>query len=979
MKFDQELFNKIEESKASLKLLIVPAQLTLSAETAAFNATKKEGFFDLQIMSGNKLRAEILNKTGSPLEIPITTLGRRMILRKCAKEANLELYSKLCGSDDFLSSAADFIVQSKQNNKEVVDVSEELPTLLKQKLSDMNKLSALYKSYMSGKYIDSEDGLTFATSKVGECDFIKQSEIWFVGFYSFTKHEKEFLKALDENSFGCHVILSNPKEEFPVTLQPVIVADSAYDEAIKVAAEILRLIREENYTAEDIMILSADVNSDAANFKRIFESLGIPTYIDEKRSIMHIDAASKIVNLLDMAADGFMAHSVVQFVDNDDFTNYVKTYHIKGKAFLEKFKYGGDKKIKAEIARDEFTALVSGFFESFEAAKTVREKSMALYTFLVDTMHMPRALEERAIELAGLGYTENSEELAQAWAVIVEILDQTVELLGDETLSNEEYRDVIKNAFKDVKIGLLPQKTGCIQIGDLYRSKAYGIKALFITSFNDSRVPRKVSASGILSDDEIEKLAKDGVALCKSYDQLAKEDKMMLYEAMEAPAEKLYFSYALTDASEEDQKPSYLIADLPVQKEEDSAKIFTLEELVERLRLFKSDGKELDNTWQAVANKLSGTDRYKAAAKGLLYKNEREVLSKDAAEKVLKANVVSPSGLEKYALCPYQYFMGYALKAEDSEDFTIQSKDIGNIYHEVLNRLSKHLSSDGKSARDASSLWQTITGDEIKEFVSKTVDEIKETDTSGLFTRSFAEEYRIEKTKDRALKFAFNMVKQLRLGNVDQIETENAFEFDFYGSKIHGKIDRLDTTKLSDRELVKIIDYKSGSKEFKPDMIANGLDLQLMIYLEYATRNGAKPVGSFYFHIENPATDADIESLELEQLSTKLAEAIADKYRLDGAFVADDLAFSTLDKTVSLGEKSEVVKAKKALSEAEYEDLRNAFRESLASTISNLQSGDVSIKPIKKGNEDISCKYCPYSAICKFDPQVEGYTRRRIK
>ena len=966
MKFDQELFNKIKESKAPQKLLIVPAQLTLSAEAAAFEATDAEGFFDLQIMSGNKLRAEILNKTGGPGLTPITSLGRQLILRKCAKEADLDLYKNLRTSADFLSAAGDFIVQSKQTLSDEIEIKEELPELLKKKLSDMTKLRDLYQSYMSGKYIDSEDGLAFATEKVKTSDWIKMSEIWFVGFYSFTKREKEFLKALDENSFGCHVILSAPKEEFPKALQPVISADTAYDEGVMIAAEILRLIREENYKAEDIMILSANVKNDARNFKRIFDSLGIPTYIDEKRSVMHIEAASKIVNLLDMTADGLMAHSVIQFVDDPDFTNYVKSYHIKGKAFLERFKYGGDKKINAEIARDNFANLTSKFFEEFDASKTVREKSTVLYNFLVNDLKMPEKLEEDASLYAKDGFTEVSEELAQAWSVIVEILDQSVELLGDSEISNEAYRDIIKNAFKDVKIGLLPQKTGCIQIGDLYRTKAYNIKALFVSSFNDESVPRNLSSNKILSDDEIESLAKNGIELCKSYDQLNKEDRCMIYEAFEAPSEKLYFSYASTDVNDQEQKPSYLIADLA--EAEKGAEIYTLEELVKKLRDFKSDGKDLDETWKAVAKNFSDSPRFEAAKKGLLYKNENEVLHGDA-KSVLRPDYVSPSALEKYVLCPYSYFMTYGIKAEEPVDFTIKSTDIGDIHHEILNRLSRYLSSDGKSARDSKSLWQTISDEEIKAFVSKTVDDIKNEDSSGLFTKSFAEEYRIGKVKELALKFAINMVHQLRLGNVDQIETENAFEFTFHGTKIHGKIDRLDRTKLSDKELVKIIDYKSGSKDFKAEMIEKGIDLQLMVYLESATGSGERPVGSFYFNINSPIEKVDIEGL---------TKAAAEGLKLDGAFVAEVESFATLDKTVNLGEDSSVVHKNKALSKREYEELREAFRTNLSETISHLQAGEIKVRPVRHNDSLISCTYCSYRSICKYDPQVEGYEIRRI-
>ena len=127
MKFDEKLFKTIEESKAKNKLLIVPAQLTLSAEQAAFDITKKDGFFDLQIMSGNKLRSEIIAKTGGSGRAPINTLGRSMILRKCAKEAGLNMYKDLASSADFLSAAGDFIVQAKQTLNDEIEIKESYP------------------------------------------------------------------------------------------------------------------------------------------------------------------------------------------------------------------------------------------------------------------------------------------------------------------------------------------------------------------------------------------------------------------------------------------------------------------------------------------------------------------------------------------------------------------------------------------------------------------------------------------------------------------------------------------------------------------------------------------------------------------------------------------------------------------------------------------------------------------------------------
>ncbi|MDO5441932.1 MAG: hypothetical protein Q4F55_05205, partial [Bacillota bacterium] len=609
MKFDEKLFNEIMKSEAPEKLLIVPAQQTLSAEEAAFDvlgkSLGKEGFFDFHIMSGNKLRSEILSKVGGPGKTMIDALGRSMILRKCVKEladsSQLSAYSSVASSGDFLNGAGDFIVQSKQNLAGSLTGLAEPDTMLGKKLCDMAKISESYESYMQGKYIDSEDGLLYVTEKLPECDWVKNSEIWFAGFYSFTKREQEFLKALDKESCGCHVLLSSPKEELPSSFEALIKAESTNKEAEIIASEILRLIREEKIDAEDIVILSANLAEEGPIFKRIFDSIGIRNFVDEKRSLMHQEAASKIALLLDMAADGLKTNTVVEFVADEDFTNYCKSYHVKNNAFLTNFKYGAKDKIAAEIKRGDFATLVSPFIESFNKAETTEEKTRVLYEFLIGPFDMPGKLKEEKRMAEDLGYKDYSEELSQIWAVVIHILDQAVELLGPAKITNKEYRDLIKNAFKDIKIGLLPQEANSIMIGDLYRSKITKAKVVFVSGFSEGFAPRTGNASKILTNEEIDKLSSAGISLCKDLKQIVKEDKIMIFEAFEKASEKLYIAYAFADNDGKEKGQSYLLRRLINGEvkvlDEDSIDIYSIENLAKILLKCKRTGEDIPANW----------------------------------------------------------------------------------------------------------------------------------------------------------------------------------------------------------------------------------------------------------------------------------------------------------------------------------------------------------------------------------------------
>lgn len=50
--------------------------------------------------------------------------------------------------------------------------------------------------------------------------------------------------------------------------------------------------------------------------------------------------------------------------------------------------------------------------------------------------------------------------------------------------------------------------------------------------------------------------------------------------------------------------------------------------------------------------------------------------------------------------------------------------------------------------------------------------------------------------------------------------------------------------KREDKLYVRVVDYKTGTKEFSMDDIAMGLNLQMLLYLFSLWKNGAKPHGA---------------------------------------------------------------------------------------------------------------------------------------
>jgi len=344
------LFEKIKEDLAAIPgsfervILVVPAQSTLSAEEDAFRFIGGKGFLTLNVVSGEKLRQDILSETGGSGRTPVNTIGRGMILRRAVKacEEDMKAFSGVCRESRFIDMAGDLIVQMKQNGFAASDLSSigaalEGSGLLPRKLHDMGLIARYYEDAMAGQFIDSEDSLAFVTQKVKESRYISGSRIYYYGFYSFTKREAEFLRALDAQSAGlCVALLSGEGFMFSASrrtaqllgapVEKVAAGEAAgpslrivscagpFTEGETIAAEILKLAREEDMRFSDMAVLAPQSPGYAGGIKRVLEGLGIPVFMDETRPVVHSSCAQALSALLALAAGEYKARDVLRFL-----------------------------------------------------------------------------------------------------------------------------------------------------------------------------------------------------------------------------------------------------------------------------------------------------------------------------------------------------------------------------------------------------------------------------------------------------------------------------------------------------------------------------------------------------------------------------------------------------------------------------------------------------------------------------------------
>ena len=1029
-------------------LLVVPAQITLSMEEEALDRVDNRGFLRLNIVSGGKLREDILAKTGGSGRVAINTIGRKMILRRVINSVKSELtaFSGVCSDPRFLDMAGDFLVQMKQNRTDAEAVrkaAEKETGLLARKLADMSLVAEGYAEAMAGRLEDSEDILAFTTEKLEGSSLLKHTRIYYCGFYSFTSSEIEFLRALDRNSAGLQValvcgegaefrapqrtlqMLGVPAEKI-VCEEPgkpsfeIVDCANTFNQAESIAVRVRQLVREKGYRDSDIAVLAPEGHSSAGMIKRVLTDLGIPVFMDETRSIMHSGAAELISALLDLSCGEYKTRDILRFVKTgilgvpDDlvfcFEKYAKSFHIKGKRFLKPLKHkdrNTEKNLEdLEYLRGKAAAAAEPLVSALALQDTAGGKAEAFTEYLSNVLDFGRWLEETAAQQNEDGFEDSAEQTRQLAPVVESTAEQIVQLLGDEKVTAEEFRDIFMDALKDVKIGVLPQAEGKVQIGSVKRSMIREKKAVFLATFCDGLVPSAPGSSGVLTEKEISSLEGKGTKLSKPSELLITEELFMLFRSAACARELLWAGLPASDLEGGELTPSPALAMLKerypeFQESRDAESIGDESVFVEgaRLPLEKMSiavrngisGEDIPELWKAVYNELApGAPQVK---EGLLFDPAEPPLDKKLAERLFARSdgtkSISPSRLDMFAACPFKHFISYGLRPAEDADFTISGREMGDILHEVLLKLSEKLSSvsseKGLDITDPQSLWMTVSEDEVDSMIKEILEEMAETALSGIMQASKEEVYRSGRILDSCSRFARHMIAQVRAGNIKRMYFETPFsrEGTFGPIKletaagtvlVEGKIDRVDILPGAEgKEHIKIIDYKSGKDKFSRSLVEEGLKMQLMTYLEGASGGGGSPAGVYYFRINADDFQASMEDLLSDEMSEKLVRNIEKEYRLDGITVSDGSIIRSIDRDFDATGDSLVIKLSRKkdgglsgsfISPEDMEEFRAQFRKNLLSVSERLFSGEIKAEQKKRGSDYDSCKYCNFTSVC---------------
>ncbi|MBQ2184606.1 MAG: PD-(D/E)XK nuclease family protein, partial [Lachnospiraceae bacterium] len=748
-------------------------------------------------------------------------------------------------------------------------------------------------------------------------------------------------------------------------------------------------------------------------------------YMDSNRSIAANPLVKYILSITDILRNNFRQEDVLKLLrtglspleedEIDELENYIYARGIKGIAkWREDFVYTSEEQRlknepidKINSVRAEFFAIFKGISADGTGKRKLSKWIEQIYSIL-ESGKIYEKMNEMAEELREEGLIGEAMEYAGVYNKVIELFDALSDLMGDEDYSIKELSDILKVGFSEIRVGVLPQKVDSLLVGDMQRTRLKETKELFILGVNDGNIPKGASDGGLLSVPDKEELKKAECRLAPTSVELAFIEQLYIYLNLTKPTDKLYLSFASVGGKGEGLIPSYLIEvlknmfeGLEVTDNTSKTPEMFLQDIKEEtgrlLGLYVTgiasnrQEEKLFNYIGIIKGSEGGEEWCEKVISNAFREYKAEPLDKETARDLYgDLLTVSVSTLERFAACRYAHFVAYGLALKEREEYGLESVDMGNLSHDVLERVGQKLQSENLD-------FSTADEEEMIKEIDAAIEHLTDEYNGDLLVSDEKTKYYARQLQRIMRRTVKTLGFQLSKGKYKPEMYETAFKTmydlssDGAGTKrviLKGRIDRADVFDDEKTEYVKIIDYKSSSHKLDAKKLEEGLSLQLAIYMKNAIEmikerypgKEVLPAAMLYYAIDDPFSD------KREEYEAEIRKQLIPV----GAVVNDDKILESLDETLlTPGAKSEVIKVSrnkdKSISKGsnvcsmeEFNSMLEKAEEKAKELASDVLSGSIDINPYYEKKEDYACRYCALKGICGFDPKIKGYEYRQF-
>ena len=771
-------------------------------------------------------------------------------------------------------------------------------------------------------------------------------------------------------------------------------ADSVQAEVHSAADHVMELVRNGN-RYRDISIVCGDMGAYENALGMIFRRRGIPVYQSGTEDILQKTVISTVLSALEAALGGFEQRAVLRYLKSvlspldadtcDLVENYVITWGIRGNALLNTWDKHPDglgkdwnehsQKVleKLNAARELAIAPLGVLKQQFKNAANLGQQVKALYTFL-EEISLAKRLQELEEEMESAGEYREAQILNQLWDILLSALEQMYDALGQTVWEPEIFHRLLTLLLSQYNVGTIPPVLDSVMVGPVSAMRLQEAKHLIVLGADEGALPCYSGSKGLLTDQERVFLRQVGVPLTGGAVEGLQAEFAEIYGVFCGATQTIRVSHFDGDGS-------YLyrrIADAVGQemKAENSAYSVAADD--------RDAGTYLARWEDEETAKRLGVMRW--------YQDARERFSYDIGN-------VSPEGIralygqqlnlsasrvDRFAECRMSYFLKYGLQAKERKEYTVDPAEFGTYVHDVLEHTAKEVMELG--GFEAVSLEQTLAVAKkySEAYANERLAQLDSQRVDYLFRRNWHELEMVVEELWEELKSAQFRPESFELafgeeGEMPAIEIENSA----FAAVLRGFVDRVDIWKNGDLHYFRVVDYKTGKKDFDYCDVFNGVGLQMLLYLFALEKSGQKLVGGHpiaagvqYFPARAPMVSADGRLTDDEAKKARQSE-----WKRKGLLLHDEQILEAMDPSEGMPRLS-CTRKKDGTITGDLADgdqlklLRQYVFTLLSNMVEQIASGDITPNPYTRGNSHDACTFCPYGNICHKD-QVAG--RRNYK
>lgn len=800
---------------------------------------------------------------------------------------------------------------------------------------------------------------------------------------------KDSLKEIREKLFQGHI--SDALQE---PILETIHCDTPFQECMAAVHRILELVHG-GCRYRDISVVCADLDTYKPFLEMILHRYNIPFYCSGTESILQRSVISTVLTAMDAALSGFDPQNMLRYLRSglspvdpdlcDLLENYAIIWGIRGAKWVrewEKHPEGlgcdWDEKHRQYLAmlnraRDAAVIPLLHLQEGFRNASNIRQQVFCIYQFLSE-IHLEERLDLLAREMDAAGDNQNAQVLNQLWEILLSALEQLHDVLGETTWDSEHFTRLFRLLLSQYDVGTIPPVLDAVQMGSVSAMRCNQQKHLFVLGAEEGKLPGYNGSSGILTDQERVALREMGVPLTGGAMEGIQAEFAEIYGVFCGATESIYVF------SSGDQ-PSYLFRRLSslsgfIQNGNNSpgfSMADSFEAAAHLVRWNAQEASSLLDIREDYQKVLARRDYH-------LGKVENEIIQKLYG----KTLNLSASQIDRLAECRLSYFLKYGLRAKECKEITVDPAEFGTYVHAVLENTARSVQQMGGFHVVSLEETMNIAHRYSEAYAAERFSQIESERMVYLFRRNIQElDMVVEELWQELKDSQFEPVGfEVNFGNAEGLPPI-VIPNSSMNALLRGFIDRVDVWQSAGSSYYRVVDYKTGKKDFDYCDVFNGVGLQMLLYL-FALRSSSDamlgrhpvPAGVQYFPARAPylLTEGMIEDAAAENERRPY-------WKRKGLLLQDEAVLQAMEpgdqpKRMCYAIRKDGTYSGDLADRDQLKLLERYVFHILGRLVDDLASGSVEPNPYTRGSSHNACAYCPYGSICH-ESTVSG--RRNYK